>query len=206
MYASNPIPRFVAGAMLAAFVMTGVGMSSANAEQAAKPPAAASSPGQLLQQNPKGGPPLASAVQQLALSNPTTFPTLIGLLANANELQKSAIAQGLTQAAKIEVLTNQALAQDWQNQIATVTDPTFKTAASDALGDVRLGSVGGAAGGSTGAGLGGPGGGGGGGGGTPQPIGTGGTPAATTAFTFTGSTTGSSGVPTTTANSVSSTR
>ena len=51
--------------------------------------------------------------------------------------------EGLTQAAKNEVLTNQTLAADWQQQIAAITDPTFKTAATNALGDVQLGAVGG---------------------------------------------------------------
>ncbi len=168
----NQVSRFIGSAMLAAFVVAGVGMSAASAQQPGTPTAEAflANPGQLLQQNPNGGSQLTNAVQQLAVSDPSTFKALIGLLANASDLQKSALAQGLTRAAKIEVLTNQALAQDWESQIAAITDPTFKMAALNALGDVQLGAVAGAAGGAAGAGLGGPGGGPG-GGGAPQSIG-----------------------------------
>ena len=49
----------------------------------------------------------------------------------------------LAQAAKVLVLTNQELAVQWQQQIALVNDPSFKTAAGEALADVKLGSVGG---------------------------------------------------------------
>ena len=196
MCAINQVPRFIVGAMLAAFVMAGVGMSAATAQQSGTPTAAAflANPGQLLQQNPNGGSLLANSAQQLAVSDPSTFKALIGLVANANDQQKSAIAQGLTRAAKTEVLTNQTLAQEWESQIAAITDPTFKTAALDALGDVKLGAVGGAPGGNAGAGLGGPGGAPGGGGIT-QPIGSTGAPVATSSFTFTGSTSSASGVP-----------
>ena len=195
MCAISQLLRFVVGAMLAAFVMAGVGMSAASAQQSGTPTAGGflANPGQLLQQNPNGGSLLANSVQQLAVSDPSTFKALIGLVANANDQQKSAIAQGLTRAAKAEVLTNQTLAQEWESQIAAITDPTFKTAALDALGDVKLGAVGGAAGGAAGAGLGGPGGALGGGGAT-QTIGSTGAPVATPSFTFTGSTTSASGV------------
>jgi hypothetical protein len=145
--------RFIAGAILAVFVMAAVGMSAANAQQTKTPPVSAflANPGQLLEQNPNGGPLLSNAVQQLALADPSTFKVLLGLLANANDLQKGAIGQGLAQAAKIEVLTDQATAADWQQQIAAVTDTAFKTAATNAFGDVKLGAVGGgAAGGNSG--------------------------------------------------------
>jgi hypothetical protein len=192
MYVVDRTFRFIAGAVLAAFVMGAVGMSVAKAEQAPTPTASAflANPGQLLQQHPNGGSLLANAVQQLALSDPSTFKVLLGLLANANDAQKGAIGQGLAQAAKIEVLTNQTLAADWQQQIAAIIDPTFKTAALNAFGDVQLGAVGGSAGG---AGLGGPGSAPGGGG--LQNIQS--NPAATQTFTFTGGTTGTGGSSTT---------
>src|SRR5450759_2466890 len=157
MYVVDRTSRFIVGAILAAFVVAAVGMSAAIAQQAQTPTASAflANPGQLLQQNPNGGSLLSNAVQQLALSDPSTFKGLLGLVANANDAQKGAIGQGLAQAAKIEVLTNQTVAADWQQQIAAINDPTFKTAALNAFGDVQLGAVGGAAGGA--AGLGGPG-------------------------------------------------
>jgi hypothetical protein len=191
MYVIGRVCRFIAGAILAAFVVAAVGMSAANAQQSQTPTASAflANPGQLLQQNPNGGSLLANAVQQLALSDPSTFKALLGLLANANDAQKGAIGQGLAQAAKIEVLTNQTLAADWQQQLEAINDPTFKTAALNAFGDVRLGAVVGAAGGDTGAGLGGPGAGAGGGG---SPEDTRARTTATQPFTFTGSTSAAS--------------
>jgi hypothetical protein len=191
MYVVDRTFRFIAGAILAAFVMGSVGMSAANAEQAPMPTASAflANPGQLLQQNPNGGSLLANAVQQLALSDPSTFKALLGLLANANDAQKGAIGQGLAQAAKIEVLTDQTRAADWQQQIAAVNDPPFKTAAANAFGDVKLGAIGGAAG-AAGSGFGGAGGGS--GGGSLEDIRSRGT--TTPSFTTSASTSGASGV------------
>jgi len=182
--------RFIAGAILAAFVMAAVGMNAANAQQTPAVSAFLANPGQLLQQNPNGGSLLANAVQQLALTDPSTFKTLLGLLADANDAQKGAIGQGLAQAAKIEVLTNQTLAADWQQQIAAINDPPFKTAAANAFGDVKLGAVGGGAAGAAGSGLGGPGSGS--GGGSPEDIRARTSP--TQPFTFTGSTSAASSV------------
>ena len=193
MYVVDQTFRFIVGAILAAFVMAAVGMSAANAQQSQTPTASAflANPGQLLQQNPNGGSLLANAVQQLALSDPSTFKALLGLLANANDAQKGAIGQGLAQAAKIEVLTDQTLAADWQQQIAAIDDPPFKTAAANAFGDVKLGAIGGAAG-AAGSGLGGAGSGS--GGGSLEDIRSRGT--TTPSFTYSSSTSGASGVST----------
>src|ERR1035437_5784753 len=111
MYIVDRTFRFIVGAILAAFVVAAVGMSAANAQQSQTPAASAflANPGQLLQQNPNGGALLITAVQQLALADPSTFKVLLGLLANANDQQKGAIGEGLTKAAKVEVLTDQAL-------------------------------------------------------------------------------------------------
>src|SRR6185312_16239016 len=153
------LSRLVASAAFAALIVTALGMPAAMAQQPqpAQPPLNASTflanPQQLLQQYPNGGPLMAGAVQQLALTDPATFKVILSLLPNASDLQKGAIGDGLAQAAKIEVLTNQTLAADWQNQIAAITDPTFKTAATNAFGDVRLGSIGGGTLGSAGGGI-----------------------------------------------------
>ena len=85
---------------------------------------------------------LVNKVQQLALNDASTFKVLLGLVADASEPQRRAIAEGLVQAAKVEVLTDQTLAANWQQQIVAITDPIFRTAAIDALGDVQLGAVG----------------------------------------------------------------
>lgn len=178
--------RFIACAMFAALVMAGVGMGAANAQQ--------TTPAQLLQQNPNGGQPLINAVENLVLSDNSTFQAFLGLLGNANDPQKGAIGEGLAQAAKILVLTNQPLAQSWQQQIAAINDRTFQTAWRLASGDVQLGAIGGAPGGAPGAGLGGPGGGP--GGGAPEGIHS--NPIGTSFFTIQGGTTGAGGTSTTT--------
>jgi hypothetical protein len=102
-----------------------------------------------------GGPEMELVVQQLAVSDASTPPLLIGLLSGANPAQKSAIAQGLAQAAKIIVLTDQPRALDIQQRIAALNDPAVNTAFADGLGDVKLGAVGGGPLGGPGAGLGG---------------------------------------------------
>ena len=96
-----------------------VGFSAVHAQQPQLPSVAEflANPERLLQENPNGGTLLAKKVQQLALDDASTFKVLLGLLANANDQQKRAIAEGLVQAAKIEVLTDQTLAADWQQQI-----------------------------------------------------------------------------------------
>jgi hypothetical protein len=186
--------RFVVSAFVTALVIAGVSMAPANAQQSQSPAVSAflANPGQLLQQNPNGGSPLSDAVQTLALADNSTFKTLIGLTTNATDQQKAAIGAGLAQATKIEVLTNQALATDWQQQIAAITDPTFKIAATNAFGDVQLGSVGGGSLGAAGSGLGGPGNGSGSSSGTGPVEGIQSTPTTTSFFTVTSSTTGAS--------------
>jgi hypothetical protein len=129
---------------------------AANAQQSRNPNVTAflANPAQLLQQNPEGGLKLTDAVQELALADTSTFKILLGLLGSANDLQKSAIGAGLAQAAKIEVLTDQTVAADWQQQIASINDPSFKMAATNSFGDVKIGALGGSPLGGTGTGPG----------------------------------------------------
>jgi hypothetical protein len=159
MRASGSSSRFLAGVTVA--VLAAIGLTSAHAQQQQNPPAPTqqqSNPvDQLLQKYTNAGAELSNAVETLALTDPSTFKALLGLIANATDPQKAAIGTGLAQATKVEVLTNQALATDWQTQLAAITDPTFKVATTDAFGDVQLGSVGGGSVGAAGSGLGGPG-------------------------------------------------
>jgi hypothetical protein len=171
--------RFIVGAIFAAFIVAGSGVNAANAQ--------AQTPAQLLQQNPNGGQLLINSLEQLVLTTPSTFDTILGAVGGANDQQKIAIATALSQAAKTMVLTNEALAADWQQKILAITDPTFKTAAIDAFGDVKLGAIGGGPlGGPLGGLAGGPGGVG--GGGTLQNIQS--NPIGTPGFTFGSGTTG----------------
>ena len=161
-------PRRVAFAIFTATALVAGGTSAAIAQQTplgatggggggqTSVGAFNANPGQLLQQYPNGGLRLSAAVQQIALADPTTFKSLMGLLAQANDRQKGAVGEGLARAAKILVLTNQPLATDWQQQIGAITDPAFQTAATNAFGDVVLGAVGGGPLGAAGGGAGGP--------------------------------------------------
>jgi hypothetical protein len=173
--------RFIVGAIFAAFFMAGIGAGAANAQT--------QTVAQLLQQNPNGGQLLINALEQLVLTDHSTFNTVLGAVGGANDQQKIAIGTALPQAAKTLVLTNPELAGEWQRLILAVTDPAFKTAALNAFGDVKLGAVGG---GPLGGPLGGPAGGpgGGGGGGSLENIES--TPRTTGSFTF-GSGTGGLG-------------
>jgi hypothetical protein len=148
-------PRFIAAAAVALLAFAALGMSAAYAQQSGTPTAA--SPAQLLQQYPNGGTALSNAIEQLLLSDSSKFQAFLDQLKNANDQQRAAMGDAFAKAAKIKVLTDQALALEWQRLIAEINDPSFKTAALNAFGDVQLGSIGGAAGGDAGAGLGGPG-------------------------------------------------
>ncbi len=155
--------RFVAGAIVGATVLVGSGVVHAQQPQNPQPITAGTflaNPNQLLQLYPTGGSLMIAVVQQLALSDPSTFNVLLNLVADANDPQRGALGEGLAQAAKIEVLTDQELATQWQQQIEAITDPTFKTAATNAFGDVKLGAIGGGPLGGAGGGPGTPGGGG----------------------------------------------
>jgi hypothetical protein len=169
--------------------------AQATVVQVATTQAFIANPKVILEQNPNGGGRLSTQVRDLAASDGSTLGPIINLLKEANDAQKMAISDGLAQAAKLVVLTNQALAADIQSRIAAINDPTITVAFTNALGDVRLGGVGG---GALGGALGGAGAGAGGGASIPlagtsaQDIRSSGIP--TASFSFTGNTVGASGV------------
>ena len=107
----HKVIRLLAAASLA-IVLGAVGFSAVNAQQPQLPSVAEflANPERLLKENPNGGTLLVNKVQQLALNDASTFKVLLGLVADASEPQKRAIAEGLVQAAKVEVLTDQTLA------------------------------------------------------------------------------------------------
>jgi hypothetical protein len=147
-------------------------------------------PGQLLTQFPNGGPELVSRVRELAVSDPTLLDPIIALLANATKDQKTGIASGLAQAARVVVRTNQPYATRIQQAIADTKDQDVVLAYAAASGDVAIAATGAGGAGSAGAsggqttGLGGPAG----GGGTLEAIN--GSSTATGLFSFTSSTSG----------------
>lgn len=146
MYSADRKLRHLARAVFAAAIsviaLPGV-IASAQQSQTPTVTAFLANPQELLQKNPNGGSRLSNELQQLALLNPSMFKVLLGLLEGSNDLQRGAIGEGLAQAAKIEVLTDQAIAADWQQQIDAIDDPTFKAAVTNAFGDVKLGAIGG---------------------------------------------------------------
>jgi hypothetical protein len=109
-------------------------------------------PGQVLQQNPNGGPELAAQIRDLAVADPVLLDKIMGLLETANKSQKSAIGSGLSQAAKIVVATNQAYATQIQEAIAKTKDEdvVFAFTSDVATGAAAGGAAsGGASGGQT---------------------------------------------------------
>lgn len=110
------------------------------------------SPNTLLQQYP-GGPQLISRVRDLAASDPTTLPALIGLLKDTatTKDQIRAIVAGLAQVARMAAQTDQAFANEIQTAIAGTNNPDVIAAYQAATGDVQIAATGGGGGG-TGAG------------------------------------------------------
>jgi len=108
-------------------------------------------PANLLKDNSAGDATLVSQVRDLTIANPATLTSIIGLLGGASKEQKSAIASGLAQAAKIVVKNNPPYATQIQQAIADTKDQDFILAYAGAAGDVPIGAAGGAGAGSGGA-------------------------------------------------------
>jgi hypothetical protein len=108
-------------------------------------------PQTVLKQNPTGGSTLISEIRDLAVANPATLSSIIGLLAGASKDQKTAIASGLAQAAKIVVKNNQPYANQIALAIAETKDQDVVLAYAGVTGDVPILSTGGGGAGSAGA-------------------------------------------------------
>jgi hypothetical protein len=150
------------------------------------------SPELLLTQYPNAGVELTSRARDFAINDPTTLDTIIGLLAKASKDQKTAIAAGLAQAARIVVRSNQPYATRIQQAIADTKDLDTVMAFAAASGDSGTAATGGGGAGSAGASggqTGALGAGGAGGGGTLEAIN--GNSVNTGIFSFTSSVTGS---------------
>ncbi|MCC8977102.1 hypothetical protein, partial [Bradyrhizobium brasilense] len=92
-------------------------------------------PEQLLTQYPNAGVELTSRARDFALNDPTSLDPLIALLAKASKDQKTAIAAGLAQAARIVVRSNQPYATRIQQAIADTKDLDTVMAFAAASGD-----------------------------------------------------------------------
>jgi hypothetical protein len=117
---------------------------------------------QLLQDanNAGGGADMIALIRDLVASNPATLPLIIGLLANANPAQQTAIGTGLGEAAGLCIRPDPAFAADIQTQLAGSTSDAAKNDYAAVTGNQPIRSVaggggvsGGASGGSTGGSL-----------------------------------------------------
>jgi hypothetical protein len=109
-----------------------------------------SSPQLLLTQNPVGGGAMIARIRDLLLADSTSLSAILGLLPSANNDQKSAIAAGLAQAARLWVRGDPAVAQQIQQGVAETKDPPFILAYTTAAGDQAIGATGAGAAGSSG--------------------------------------------------------
>ncbi|MGN1287330.1 MAG: hypothetical protein ACI4XG_12210 [Bradyrhizobium sp.] len=108
-------------------------------------------PEQLLTQFPNAGVELTSRARDFALNDPTSLDPLIALLAKASKDQKTAIAAGLAQAARIVVRSNQPYATRIQQAIADTKDLDTVMAFAAASGDTGTAATGAGGAGSAGA-------------------------------------------------------
>jgi hypothetical protein len=79
-------------------------------------------PDQILLENPNGGPRLAADVRDLALSDPATLQSILGLLPKASKAQKVAIGAGLAEAARVSARSNPGYAKEIQQAVAQTKD------------------------------------------------------------------------------------
>ncbi|MGY3446656.1 hypothetical protein ACVW17_006657 [Bradyrhizobium sp. USDA 4473] len=108
-------------------------------------------PEQLLTQFPNAGVELTSRARDFAVNDPTALDPLIALLAKASKDQKTAIAAGLAQAARIVVRSNQPYATRIQQAIADTKDLDTVMAFAAASGDAGTAATGAGGAGSAGA-------------------------------------------------------
>jgi hypothetical protein len=112
------------------------------------------SPTSLLQQHPQAGAAMISRVRDLAASDPTTLPVLIGLLKDSatSKDQVKAIVAGLAQVARLAARNDQAFADEIQRAIAGTNNQDVISAYQAATGDVAIAAAGGGGGGGAGGG------------------------------------------------------
>src|SRR5262245_56072123 len=139
-----------------ALVWAGVAQAACLSDRQALPAQTVNSflanPGSLTQQFPNGGGGMISQIRDLVASNPAALPAVMGLLANANPDQKSAIGSGLGQAARLCVRGDQAFAAAIQAAITQANDRAVTVAFTAVTGEEPLGGTGAALGGGGGGG------------------------------------------------------
>lgn len=143
--------RTVVAILATAFIL----MPAAMAQNNSRPTVAQflANPGQVMQQYPSGGPQFISLVRDAALQNPSALSSIIALLKTANPDQQMAIGSGLGQAAQLSVRTNQAYANQIQQDLAASGVQNAIIAFAGVTGNVQTAATGGGGGGG---GVGGP--------------------------------------------------
>jgi hypothetical protein len=97
-----------------------------------------------------GSAQIIATIRDLMLSDSNALSKILSLLPAATADQKSAIASGLAQAAKLWLGTDSGVATNVQQQVAQTGDAPFILAYSNAAGNNPIGAAGGGGGGSAG--------------------------------------------------------
>lgn len=151
--------RRVSGAVIVALTISSLAgaahaescLDSAQALPASAVSAFNANPGDALSKAPDGGGGLVGEIRDLATTDSSTLPTILGLLKTANDSQKQAIGSGLAQAAKICLPKDQSYATGIQQAIADSKDSVLQLAYASTAGDQPIGAGAGAGAGSPGA-------------------------------------------------------
>jgi hypothetical protein len=110
-------------------------------------------PSALLDAHPNGGPEMVKRVHDLAASDPATLNALIGLLANANADQASAIGKALGEVAKLAAGNDPGYASQIQVSIILANNDSALVAyKAEVGGDIQLSAATGGLGGGGGGG------------------------------------------------------
>jgi hypothetical protein len=108
------------------------------------------SPGDLLMSNIKGGLQLSNAVRQLVVSDSATLDSVLRLVASSNSDQSAAIGSGLARAVQACKTIDPAYADKIQQAVASLNNPGFLTAFTQASNQITTAALGPGAGQSTG--------------------------------------------------------
>jgi len=148
-FSLKSVARF-AGAAFVSVLLT-AGIPQAGFAQQSNTTTSDQSP--LLQANPDGGPGLTSAIRDLLIADPTkSLDSVVKLLGSANKDQKSSIAAGMAQAAKVLAgRKDQDSANKIQQAVLDTKDQDVVLAFAGAAGDQPIGAGGGGGAGSGGA-------------------------------------------------------
>jgi hypothetical protein len=145
MWACRQLLQIAVGVFAAVFIMMPPAMAQNNTGPTVEQFLA--NPAQVLQQFPNGGPRLISLIRDAALKDPSALSSIIALLTSADPDQQMAIGSGLGQAAQLSVKTNQAYANQIQQDLTASGNQNALLAFAGVTGNVQIASGGGGGGG-----------------------------------------------------------